>query len=282
MDNYHTLQTKIVSACQQADAIRALILVGSRARKDRPLDDHADLDFILLTPDPEAVKIMPPWIESLAPIWVPDYSFTGAGDPEWMVIYEGGYKVDYTFHKIQPQQTLQEALAVMPYQSVLYRGFEVLLDKTSSQGKISWHFNEDNQPAHPAEESFKTANDNFLLEAVRAARFIDRGDLWRAKAACDTDLQQRLLTMIEWHARAKNGLTHDAWYDGRYLSEWADPMVTDVLPDTFAAYDTADLHRAFHVTLNLYHQLAAETAAALNYPYPTPGQQAALNWVMAL
>jgi hypothetical protein len=59
-------------------------------------------------------------------------------------------------------------------------------------------------------------------------------------------------------------------------------MVTDVLPDTFAAYDTADLHRAFHVTLNLYHQLAAETAAALNYPYPTTGQEATLNWLMAL
>jgi aminoglycoside 6-adenylyltransferase len=282
MTVYDDLQVKIVAACREMEAIRAVILVGSRARKDRPLDEHSDLDLILFTPDLAAVQMMPGWIEALAPVWIPDYSYTGPGDPEWMVLYEGGYKVDYTFHKIQSGQSLQAVLAVMPYQSVLLRGFEILVDKTASQGDISWVFDEVNQPIHPTAEQFKTANDNFLLEAARAARFIERGDLWRAKMLCDTTLKQRLLTLIEWHAWAKNGLDYDTWYDGRYLSEWANPVVTAALPETFAVYETADLRRAFQATLTLYDQLAAETAAVLNLVYPTPGQEAAANWLRTL
>ncbi|MFZ0545213.1 MAG: aminoglycoside 6-adenylyltransferase [Candidatus Promineifilaceae bacterium] len=283
MTTYNELQTKIIAACQESEAIRAIILVGSRARKDQRIDVHSDLDYILFTPEPESVKTMPEWMETLAPIWVPDYSFTGADDPEWMILYEGGYKVDCTFHKIQPEQTLQEVMTAMPYQGVLSRGFEVLLDKTASKGQINWVYTENNRPSHPTAEQFKQTNDNFLLEAARAARFIERGgDTWRAKWVCDTVHKQKLLTMIEWHTRAKYGLEHDTWYNGRYLSEWADPMVTTALPSTFAAYETADLRRAFQATLALYHRLASETAAALNFNYPTPGQAAALNWLKTL
>lgn len=85
--------------------------------------------------------------------------------------------------------------------------------------------------------------------------------------------------MVEWQAKAKFGLTHDTWYHGRYLSQWADPQVVAALPETFAVYETADLQRAFQATLTLYDQLAAETAAILNFDYPTAGQQAALTWL---
>jgi aminoglycoside 6-adenylyltransferase len=279
MISYETFQAKIIAACREEEAIRAIILVGSRARKERPLDEHADLDLILFTPEPADVQTMPGWIESLAPMWAPDYSHTGAGDPEWEVVYEDGCKVDYTFHRIQPTQTLQDVLESMPYQSVLRRGFKILLDKTGSNGRVTWRFPEERRPAHPSAAQFNAAVNHFLMEAARTVRFIARGDLWRAKTACDTVLKESLLTMIEWQARAKYGLERDVWYGGRYLSEWADPAVTAALPETFAAYDTADLQRAFQATLFLYHRLAAETAAALHFDYPTAGQDAAVKWL---
>jgi aminoglycoside 6-adenylyltransferase len=123
------------------------------------------------------------------------------------------------------------------------------------------------------------AVDKFLLEATRAIRFVARADMWRAKVACDTDLKHLLLGMIEWQAQSKHGLAHDTWYDGRYLSEWADPEVVAALPATFATYQKAALERALQSTLTLYDQLAAETAAQLGFQYPTRGQQAAINWL---
>lgn len=282
MTNYQTLQSRILTACQENDAICGLLLIGSRARNERPIDEHADLDYLLFTPDPAVFNVLPDWIESLGKIWIPDFGHTGPGDLEWMVIFEGGYKADFVFLKINPDQTLGEVLTTIPYQAVLARGFKVLVDKTGSAGKVNWTADAKDAPVHPSVSVFQTANDNFLMTASRAARFILRGDLWRAKFVCDGELKQMLLTMMEWHARAKNGLDYDTWYDGRYLSEWVADDVLAALPDTFGAFDSADLHRAFQATLNLYHRLAGETAEALNIPYPTPGQEAALDWLKRL
>lgn len=266
----------------ESDSIRGLLLVGSRARTERPVDEHADLDYLLFMPDPAAVRKMPPWIESLENIWIADFGHTGPGDLEWMVVYEGGCKADFVFIKIEAGQTLDEILPTIPYQAVLVRGFKVLMDKSGSEGRISWTAGEKDAPVHPAEDVFSTANDTFLMAASRAARFIWRGDLWRAKFVCDVDLKRGLMTMMEWHARAINGLDYDTWYDGRYLSEWAAPDVLAALPETFGMFDAADLHRAFLATLSLYHQLAAETAEVLDISYPTVGQEAALNWLRSI
>jgi aminoglycoside 6-adenylyltransferase len=96
---------------------------------------------------------------------------------------------------------------------------------------------------------------------------------------CDSILKEQLLTMMEWHVRAIHGPQHDTWYNGRYLSEWADPQAAAALPATFAAYNPADLRRALQQTLTLYDRLASETAAHLTLSYPTPGQQATLTWL---
>lgn len=280
MLNYQSLQSSIITACQETESIRALLLVGSRARNSRPIDEHADLDYLLFTPDPASVERMPGWIGSLGKIWIPDFSYTRAGNPEWMVVYEGGWKADFVFLNIEPQQTLQELLPTIPYQAVLARGFKVLLDKTASNGNLSWQPDGKDAPCYPSAAEFNAASYNFLLAATRVVRYGERGDLWRAKFACDVDLKDGLLTMIEWHARAKNGIEYDTWYDGRYLAEWADPAVVAALPETFAAYNAADLRRALRANLSLYYKMAEETAAALNLPYPAEGQEAALNWLL--
>lgn len=282
MTNYQTLQSSIIDACRESETIQAVILVGSRARNPKSVDDHADLDYLLFASDLSDITSLPGWIESLGTIWLPDFSLTGPGDPEWMVIFEGGLKADFVFLKLRPGQTLQAILPQIPYQGVLARGFQVMLDKTASGGEVSWTPDINETPTHPPQQDFRTANDAFLMAAARAARLIDRRDLWRAKFACDTELKKQLLTLLEWHAHAKNGLQHDTWYDGRNLAEWADPAALAALPETFAAYEAADLKRAFQATLTLYDRLAAETAAALHYPYPTPGQSAALKWLRSL
>lgn len=279
MLDIQSLQTNILAACQELAAIRAVLLIGSRARTAPAADELADLDLLLFTPDTAAFIPMPPLVESAGHIWLSDFSYTGRGDPEWMVVYEGGFKVDYIFTPIQPDETFQQNLDRSYYRIIFPRGFQVLLDKTDSQGQINLNLDDQNQLALPTVAEFLAHNDTFLLEASRAAKFIKRQDMWRAKDGVDSVLKKRLLTMMEWQARAKNGLEHDTWYYGRYLAQWADSRVVTKLPDTFATYDPVDLGRALQATVSLYDQLAAETAVNLGFQYPTPGQQAAITWL---
>jgi aminoglycoside 6-adenylyltransferase len=92
-------------------------------------------------------------------------------------------------------------------------------------------------------------------------------------------LKQRLLTMLEWHARALHGLEHDTWHDGRYIEEWADRHALAALPHTFGAYERADLRRALSATLELFNTLAQDTAARLCFAYPGASRAQAISWL---
>ena len=262
--------------------IQAAVVVGSRARLDRPADEWSDLDLILFTINPSAFVVQTGWLNELGEVWVTVLNHTGH-DPEWLVMFADGLKVDFVLAAVPEgagsTADLSQWLAVSPYQGVLQRGVRTLFDRNDPQTKLILLLSERRIPTQPKPDEFLAVVNHVLLYAARTARFLRRGELWRAKQQCDCDLKQRLLTMLEWHARATKGLEHDTWYDGRFLEEWADPRALATLPETFATYDKEDLWRALFVTLDLFRWLAAETAEQLGYAYPTLADNRVTGWL---
>jgi len=76
--------------------------------------------------------------------------------------------------------------------------------------------------------------------------------------------------MMEWHTRTTRG---------RFLEEWASPAALAALAQVFARYDEEDVWRALQATMDLFHELAVETAASLKYAYPSLGEEKARGWV---
>ncbi len=113
----------------------------------------------------------------------------------------------------------------------------------------------------------------FLLETVTTAKFIGRGDFWRAQHWLAHDLRPRLLRLLEWHAAGKN-----TWYAGRFMDDWADARALLTLPQTFARFDRMSLVRAVRESIDLFGGLGEEAASRLGYTYPA----AAHNNVTAL
>ena len=91
-----------------------------------------------------------------------------------------------------------------------------------------------------------------------------------------------LRQMLEWHARAMNGPSHDTWMRGRFLEEWADPRAVKELPNIFAHYDRQDINHALLATMDLFRWLAVETAQWWGYLYPESGDQSATALVRQL
>jgi hypothetical protein len=121
-----------------------------------------------------------------------------------------------------------------------------------------------------------------LLIAYRSARFLRRGDSWRARQQIDCALGERLLTMLEWHARSLPGPWRDTWYGGRFLQEWVDPGASAELPATRGSYDAHGLWEALRRSLALFARLARETASRLQYPYPQAAVDRAEMWIQAI
>jgi aminoglycoside 6-adenylyltransferase len=69
--------------------LRAILVVGSQARRDHPADEWADLDLMLFATDFREYLIRTDWLDNLAQVWVCVPQQIEAGDPELLVLFEG-------------------------------------------------------------------------------------------------------------------------------------------------------------------------------------------------
>jgi aminoglycoside 6-adenylyltransferase len=260
---YEQLERAFVNWASERSDWRAALVVGSRARSDHPADAWSDLDLIVFVRDADEYVARPDWLSALGgSILLAELEHSARGDSEWIVVFELGLKLDVLFSTLG----VGDLPNLAPYQFVVTHGVRIVLDKDQQLAKELAAVTHA-AVALPAREAFDMHVDRLWFTALRAAKFIRRGDLWRAKQTCDCELKQSLLTLLEWQtALAAHGQS-DTWHDGRYLSEWLEPQLLDLIPATFAQYQADDLWRALSATLELCDRLAREVAGQLAYPY---------------
>jgi aminoglycoside 6-adenylyltransferase len=103
---------------------------------------------------------------------------------------------------------------------------------------------------------------DFWYHGLWTARKLRRGEVYTAIECLDGYLKARLVTLLEWHARAVDP-TVDTWHEGRYLERWADPGALAALERAYAHYDLRDVARALWETIDLFQGLEEETARRL-------------------
>jgi aminoglycoside 6-adenylyltransferase len=262
---YQRLEQHIAAWVLEQPAIQAVIVVGSRARSIHSADEWSDLDLVVFTSAATSYLRDSAWLSNFGTVIATVSNSFGEHDREWIALYADGAKLDAAILSIDPMatQTLQFMLDAFPYPNVLQRGMRVLLDKTGPSTEL--RLPTINTPL-PDQTEFTALLNLMWLDAIKTAKFIRRRDLWRAKQLCDGDLKRHVLTLLEWQAAAQPD-QRDSWYDGRFLTEWADREALAALPATFAAYDSADLARALFATLDLLRQLARAVARQLDYSY---------------
>lgn len=283
--SYEQLEQNIISWANRQPDIRAIIVIGSRAREDHPADDWSDLDLIIFTSHPSAYLSTTEWLAELGEVWLECLNYTARGDPEWLALFAGAVKADFVLVTIPEDSatslTLQQMMDATPYNFVYQRGLRVLVDKNGGLSPLdgSSEASEVLSTSHPTAEAFLALINRVLLDAVRTAKMLKRGELWRAKQLCDGSLKQKLLTMLEWHARATNGLPYETWHEGRFLHQWADSQAIAALPQTFATYQEEALWPALFATLALFRRLAQKTGQRLGYEYPISSDKQITEWI---
>ena len=266
MMTYDALEARVAAWAATQPTIRTIIVVGSRARGNH--DRWSDLDLVIFTTDPERYIADPGWLHSFGDPWLTFLENAGGGDPEWFVLYDGGLKLDAMLYRTDDATLdLDAMLAAFPYQDVLSRGVRILFDRSGSPRYIT---PKPFMSPPPTQEAFIHLGDGFLLNAVTGAKFIARGDLWRAQRWLSENLRRLLLTLVEWHAYGR-----DTWYGGRFIETWADPRVLETLPQIFPQYDPSSMKRALLAMLDLFRWLGQETADRFGYEYPAAHDRAA-------
>jgi aminoglycoside 6-adenylyltransferase len=248
------LAAAVADWARSREDVRAVLVVGSQARTDSPADCWSDLDAVLFVDDPAALAADESWIEELG---TPVLSFvepTAIGERvERRVLFEGGEDVDFPLvDAARWRDLLPQALIV------LGRGYRVLYDELGLEEALRT-LASPAPPDPPDAAAFRQLASDFWYHALWTARKLRRGEVYTALDCLDGYLKARLVTLLEWHARALDPAV-DTWHTGRYLERWADPGALAALERAYAHYDLRDVARALWETIDLFQGLEEETA----------------------
>jgi aminoglycoside 6-adenylyltransferase len=278
LNDYSVLEKRISAWALAENNVRALLVVGSRARDQLfPATQDSDLDLILFVSNPGPLVEDSAWLEGFSATWLKVLDNTGAGNPEWMVVYDGGFKVDFLV--AQSDGPLIPLLTGSRLGEACRRGVRVVLDKAGELApgtRLSWEA----QPVTvPGEEEFAGLYGRFWLAAFRTASFLGRRDLWRALAHLNGPMQRDLLSMLAWHAQAHASHVLDTWYAGRFVEQWADSRTLVELPALFPVYDDDAIGRSLLAMTELFGRLAGETAGKWQLSYPAEIEGHIRDWI---
>jgi aminoglycoside 6-adenylyltransferase len=251
------LAAAIADWAREREDVRAVVIVGSQARTDTPADRWSDLDAVLFVDDPARLAADETWIEEFGTPVLTFLEPTAIGERvERRVLYEHGEDVDFPLVEASSWRDLLPTATV-----VLGRGHRVLYDELGMEDELR-KLAPPVAPALPDAAAFRQLASDFWYHALWAARKLRRGEVLMAKGCADGYMKARLVTLLEWHARAVDPSV-DTWHDGRFIERWADPGALAALERAYAHYDLRDVARALWETVDLFQRLEEETARRL-------------------
>jgi aminoglycoside 6-adenylyltransferase len=255
---------KTIAWARTEDAVRAAIIEGSRGRPHGHIDRFSDYDLNLYVTDISILTRSDAWIEQISPVWAMEKIPEPDGTTSRLVLFAGGYDIDF---KLLPASMLHAYVEQQTLPDEYQRGYKVVLDKDGLAARLPPpNYKAILQPK-PTGEQFIYAVNVFWFELFHLVMYLHRGDLWQVKLR-DGGIKNRLLQMIEWHARASHDWDFDTWMVGKHMQSWVAPDIWQALFGIFAHFDVQDSWRAVCALMPLYRRLAGETAQKLNVPYP--------------
>lgn len=273
---YERIIERFVAWAAGEDAIRAAVVIGSRARKDHPADEWADLDIVIWSTNPTPYLSSPDWAAAIAEPLLSFVEVSGAESRvrERRVLFAGGLDVDFAFVDAASADQLAEGGADLA--NVFGRGARVLLDRDGTAAKLIASAAPAPTRAAPDAAALAEVAADFWYHAVWTAKHLRRGELWWAKGGCDGHLKELLRVVLEWDAAAQG---RDPWFRGRFLEKWADPAIVEGMGRAFARYDAESVWAALAVTMDLFSRIARQLATSLALPYPDGAEEHARRLV---
>ena len=268
---YDALIKRLIQWAGSEDDIRAVIILGSRAREHPPADEWSDLDVQLLVTDPDRYVETTQWTRTFGNVILTFTELTPDGKTvERRVLYEGGIDVDFVPTDVAEAR---DALANSTDRGIFVvvdRGYRFIVDKDGIEEEVHAAMARiaSPEPPMPDEEEYLNVVSDFWYHTVWLTKKLRRGEIWSAWSGLLGITWDDLLTMLAWHAKAQHGADYDTWHGGRFLEQWTDADAVRALDGATARCSESDVRRALPELMDLFSRGARETADALDFLYP--------------
>jgi aminoglycoside 6-adenylyltransferase len=280
-DRYRHILERFLAWARAREDLRAVIVLGSRARGDRPADEFSDLDLALVSTDPGFYLRETWWLERLGTPLLTFVEGQAVGTGlERRVLFEGDLDVDFAVLRLEEVAGWGRGGMPPEIAAVFARGFRFAVDKDGLEGPMGLSsLDPPGAEPLPDRETFVSLCHDFLYHALWAAKKLRRGELWVARWCVDGYMKLQLLQVLQWHARIVDG--HDTWHKGRFLESWADPRAVAELREAFARYDPEEVGLALRTTVEIFRRVAKEVATKLGHRYPEESDERVVALTLA-
>ncbi|MBA3603524.1 MAG: aminoglycoside 6-adenylyltransferase [Parachlamydiaceae bacterium] len=270
---------KIVEWGKKEDAVRALILLGSRAGR-QPVDNFSDYDLSVFCNADESYTKSESWLTQFGNVLVCIKEKVFYKEKTFLsrlVIFEGGIKVDFSFLSLDVLDQVARSSSLPDDYNL---GYKILLDKEDRAARmLPPQF--ELKAVKPSEEEFHEVIKEFWFEVYHVGVYLKRGDLWSVKFR-SWAAQSFLLRMIEWHAQAENDWRDSTSPIGKRMSSWVSKDLWKDLHGIFAHFDVEDSWKALFNTMELFRRITAETAQALRFSSMEDLSEKMMNFITTL
>jgi hypothetical protein len=282
--------------------IRGALVVGSRARSIQPADALSDIDLMVVTRRPRFYASTRAWLGELGePVLACNFSSVVGTRPVLSVDFDGDVPLHVDFAIVGSFESrwasvllrvlgcFPAAVRLLPavlaaeiasWFDALAKGKpRILVDKLRAASWMSGFVPRTRPWRAPRVIEWAEVVNSFLSLCLWQSKLLLRGDRWMALQVADRQMKDRLLQMLEWHARGTRGSSADTWYTGRFLETWAAPEALRLLPATFARNHDADAWRSIFASLDLFARLGGEAAPLVGATWPEAAERRVRAWL---
>ncbi len=256
----------IVNVAKEDPDIRAVLMSGSRANKDCPVDQYQDFDIVYFVKDVQPYWDNMAWIEEKfgKPILVQKPESIQLIPPDddgnymYLMLFEDGNRIDLQFTSSPYVDDGEPAV--------------LLLDKdgTFSDIKVQedfWYVRK------PSQKHFADCCNEFHWCLNNVAKGIARDELSYAMKQYNEYVRDMLVLMLQWYVGTRHDFKVSAGKEGKYFKRYLPAEIYERFRKTYSDADYEHMWAAAFEMLYLFGDVARYVAEKLEFTYDEAEEQ---------
>ncbi len=254
----------ILDIARNEEAVRVVVMNGSRVNPNAPRDLFQDFDIIYFVTDLAPFVAKRDWLQRFGermilqtPEAMGEPAPEGDGHFSFLMQLTDGNRIDLSLRPLsQLHRVYEDSLAVL------------LLDKDGVIQALPAPSEKSYLPKPPTPKQFEDCCNEFWWVSTYVAKALWRGNLYHAKDLLDCTVREQLMKMLDWHFGLQTNFELSPGKGGKNYPQRLDGDLIEMLNQSYAGIDPEDIWDALFAMTTLFRKTGREIADKFDLQYP--------------
>ncbi len=254
----------ILETARKDERIRAVMMNGSRANPNAPVDFFRDFDIVYYVTDVAPFKHNFEWIKRFGELMIlqlpddmEDPPPLGGNHFTYLMQFSDGNRIDLSLFPIDRLPEVESDSQTI-----------ILLDKDGLFPAVDPPSDRDYLPRPPTAKAFFDCTNEFWWCCPYVAKGLWRQEFTYARHMLDEYVRVQLMKMLAWYTGIKTDFARSPGKGGKYLQRYLEPELWAMLLKTYAGGSYEDTWDAMYAMGDLFRITARRVADRFGFEYP--------------